>query len=577
MDFRDDFYRGQYSRILRATIDGPKASSDLQNAPWVIGALCFQGRLFEAERLFAKYAAKMKESAATAARSFLAINHARASDYPKARALIIEIAPARKNPDETSFYFWLALAFYHSARGRQGRTESYALKALGRAIDLEFPYGKVLARDLLAHTYAQGGRFSAAFSQFRQASLDVEFFGDGAIAEAVRVSLALHSARHGLAPLTDLVHLESILATLSDQDSFSAGKLLMELGRQCLLRGMADRARDYYSQAAKIIGAKHLPWFSGRLAVRQAHLAWFCGNRVDSEMILAGAEAQDQEGQFSQTKAEFSGLRRLMGLQTKKSDENPPFNAIDARIKRRSGMYQIPPHTPGDDPLGDLLDLIERDAERAVDAIVRDGYWGLLGKFRKCLGAPRSVHFAIVPSKMIIFDKGNVIAADVGASSLFESVLVSLASGWCTKEHLIQSIWGYAYHPAKHDALVYSTMTRLRSILPRNWIASIDGKYRLIEGIQVVESTPANDFIQAAPVATRKHSLLSRRQMRLAYFVENTGPIDAKAASNFLGLSEVSARRELSYLVKTKYIKRLGKGRATTYGRAHAESSITVS
>src|SRR5690606_25293127 len=96
---------------------------------------------------------------------------------------------------------------------------------------------------------------------------------------------------------------------------------------------------------------------------------------------------------------------------------------------------------------------------------------------------------------LLVVDRGNVFLSNKGVSGKVEQILRRLSAGEVPKEDLVKAIWGYAYHPGRHDPLIYSTISRVRSALGdrADWLEFTERGYRLRPGIGVtlIEAAPA--------------------------------------------------------------------------------------
>ncbi|MFN8846525.1 MAG: hypothetical protein ACK5W9_06710, partial [Bdellovibrionales bacterium] len=122
------------------------------------------------------------------------------------------------------------------------------------------------------------------------------------------------------------------------------------------------------------------------------------------------------------------------------------------------------------------------------------------------------------------------------------------------KEELINEVWGLEYHPLHHDSMVYAAIARLRDQIP---IEIRDGKYRLPSDIKVsLLSSNRLDSIK-----------LNERQRKILQSFEIENSIQRKYLVEKLGISERTALRELSELVRLGLLKQKGSGRGVHYVR----------
>src|SRR5690606_16358459 len=84
-------------------------------------------------------------------------------------------------------------------------------------------------------------------------------------------------------------------------------------------------------------------------------------------------------------------------------------------------------------------------------------------------------------------DKNEVIWQDQAISLQNQPVLQRLLRALFAspqgldKEQIIESVWGFEYHPLHHDPMIYSAMGRLRDLVP---IEMSEGVYKLPAAIK---------------------------------------------------------------------------------------------
>jgi hypothetical protein len=171
---------------------------------------------------------------------------------------------------------------------------------------------------------------------------------------------------------------------------------------------------------------------------------------------------------------------------------------------------------------------------------------------------------------VIIYDHGKIRYLKGVPPKLILTLAKQLSSGNAaeiSKEDLVTRIWGYSYHPLKHDAILYRAVSRLRDWLEPGWIEATGTGYRLRHGVELKfgSSHPTHQAPkQPAPVARRDPDL-NWRQLKILRQIKSREFIDTDHCRKLFKVSEVTARRDLAHLVRLSMIARIGKGRAIKY------------
>jgi Fic family protein len=146
-----------------------------------------------------------------------------------------------------------------------------------------------------------------------------------------------------------------------------------------------------------------------------------------------------------------------------------------------------------------------------------------------------------------------------------------LTDGPKTKAELVHAIWGYTYHPLRHDPLIYGLVYRLRSLLGlrEDWIQAQGEGYSLRPDIKV-QFFQLYANISNAPLpeedAKKSATDLNIRQLRILQYLQQHETIDIQGCVELFQTSKVTASRDLSNLTERGLLMRSGKGRNTCYG-----------
>ena len=120
----------------------------------------------------------------------------------------------------------------------------------------------------------------------------------------------------------------------------------------------------------------------------------------------------------------------------------------------------------GQDPFGDLLDHVALEGNQALEAIADSGYFGLLSHFLPEPQGKTALYFQYLNGKVILRTNHRI---DVKTASLSRQILRCLeilSKGSVSKEEFVELLWGYSYHPGRHDPLIYRLLSRLRKLIP---------------------------------------------------------------------------------------------------------------
>lgn len=601
------FYCGRYQCVLAATIDNLATNLTPQNLPFVIGSLSFRGRLDEADTLYSLRSGSLSSESQIICQFYLGVGHCRNSNYERARKIFaanLRVAGKSGHPI-AKFFGWQGAGFYWLLCGRYRRGYRAAQKAYAAAIEANFIYGKTLAADLMAHNQILPGEISKALRNFDLASGFATTLGDGGIRQAVEISRAIHSAQFGLNFHDDLDLLLKLLEECGDEDNYSRSRLFLEIGRLYTLHGNATAALDSLNKACRIIYGSENRRYRIILNLRYAYIQFLQGEPEQALNLVRNAYKElDRRADIS-LEFEVLGLEKLItsGMNMAAKDQESAVHrfallesaqgrsgkTINFRITARESGCPAKNLYPGDDPLGDILDLTTTNSNQAAARIIETEYWGLFYKLIPEARGRKMLFFDYVPGSILIFDRGNVEYVANHQSSVIRAIASELKAGTLTKQELIERIWGYTYQPLKHDSLIYRNISRFRALLGdrSDWILADDNGYRLGPGVDVhfhtheFENRLARDISsEPAPGAEsngqKKNGLVSStlqahlnfRQIEILGLFPTYDYIDVKICSDKFNVSEITARRDLASMTTEGLLVRSGKGRATKYALA---------
>jgi hypothetical protein len=172
---------------------------------------------------------------------------------------------------------------------------------------------------------------------------------------------------------------------------------------------------------------------------------------------------------------------------------------------------------------------------------------------------------------------------------LIKKLLLALKDGReLSKEEITHCLWAQAYHPSRHDPLIYTLIARTRKLLQpyARWIEVTEQGYRLEEGVslrngRVVASSPKDPEPPSIPsqalVKDEKpaaveargwedyRAQLNVRQLEILDIAQTLEKIQPRNMARRFKVSDATITRDLSRLVELGTLQRFGSGRSTYY------------
>lgn len=585
------FYQGRSAEVLASTVDQPFAQVTFELWPLVIGALAFLGRADEAEWRFQTLEKDLSIEQAVSCRFYLGVGFTRASHYTKATQYFITNLRTLRQSHPTprmAFYVWQGVGFFHHFRGRYLRALQAGEKALEAAVRSDFFFGRMLATDLVAHARVESGEIARGLSELEMAHRLAHRLGHGSYEKAIYRAIVCYRAQYGLSPQDTLNSLRELIQEAKIQDVYTDNYLSLELARQLTIRGQLHEAEGCLQNASRSIYATQHRRQRVLLNLRKAEIAFLRReeNLVWEKLQLALADIDPLvdlplhlHWLGLALKAQWPGLtqgRELIGRLSKKVG-----SGWARRIAARNGLAAQHPFAPADDPLGDLLDEIKSSPQQ-IDAgrLINQSYLGLLAPLLPVSATTRVIYLHLAPKALLVYDRGDLRLLESGHSPKLLDLLRALAKGLRSKAELVTAVWDYTYHPLRHDTLLYTLISRLRSALGNSadWLENTSEGYQLASGVSVImpktlplPERPEGPSLEPAAEEPRLAEL-NARQIGILQHLRHHPWIGIETCSSLFQTSKVTATRDLSALVKAGLILRKGKGRATLYGALKSDS-----
>ncbi|KYG70705.1 hypothetical protein AZI85_01880 [Bdellovibrio bacteriovorus] len=581
------FFLGHYTTILQIYKDHPLSLAE-KDIPFLIGALSFLGKTLEAEEIFKTRQASFSEKEQAASLFYLGVGVARKSKYKKARRFFRENQKrfGKHDQAEISFYTYQGIAFYLYFTGQFFRSEKFATKALRLAVRAENPHIKVLAQDLLAHTLVQTGRVYSGLELLKEAHDIALRLGNDAFASATQVSILLYEATYGHRPESIVPDLEKCLNDLKPQDSYSKSNVVLELARQKTLRGLWKDAETLLNLQAPVIFSSENRRQEIVLNLRWAELAYLRGQTVLAWQYLRGANLRlNQE-------ADKNFAIQILGLEHKILTEQNNPSALEKKkqllelsrsfsskinrnmLARRQWIQEK--DFSEDDHIHTLLSQIGDNS--GFELIHKSGYYSW---YYKCLPLQKGVNYLVLglaKNRAVTFSTDGIEVVKLADFSA--RILEVLKQGPLDKAMLVEKVWGYEYHPLRHDSLVYAAMSTLRRNLgsKHTWIQTLDTGYQLEKNVNILqlrgsigESKNSGSMVLKSSSLRPVDAELNYRQLQALDYLQENRFLSTRQYKDLFKTTEITACRDLAALNKKGHVVRIGFGRATQYTLAQGD------
>ncbi len=579
------FYSGQHKAVTEKTVDSPHPSYSLDDFAHIIGALVLLGRIDEAETLFLLRQKQLTPSQKTVCRFFLGTGLCRASHYERSRGyLIANIRLRGENDDSVSlFYLNQGLGFYHYFAGRIGKALRSAEKSFAYALDAGFLYGRAFAADLKGHSLVLTGEVSRGLKTLELAEHLAAQLGAVWLQETIGSSLLGYRSRFGISGSQGVAHLLKKIKSLSKQDTYTQSALLLELSQEYLRKGKLAEAKECLNSCCAIVYASQNRRQAAMLNLRYAYIQHLEGEPHMALNLVRNALTQIDPVVDVLLELRLRGLEKKLvsllkiavcELALEKNVAKLTSRVGETVAIRMLGRAASPASSPlryGEDIVGDLWDLIQRDPEASVGAILKSGYWGMLAEVLPVPRGGKMLYLELEPGSLTIFDGGNIEHFSEAISRSLRAVLLEIEKGPKTKQELIRLIWKYEYHPLRHDQLIYSAIAKIRKILGKrsHWVEVSEQGYSLRSEITVLAHQYQQEVVApevfVADKSTTRSAELNHRQHQILRLLRQSEFVDTATCSTLFETSEITASRDLNELFKLEFIDRVGRGRATKY------------
>ncbi len=565
--YSHSFYRGAHQSITDQLLN--QKNIPPKTLPFLIGSLSFLGRLEEAERYYRQSETKISQRDQAACLFFLGVGFSRHSFYEKGRTFFAYnlIKFRHSKSPLIRFYLFQGLGFYRYFQCRYQKAAQTAETALFSATKAQFLYGRYLASDLFGYALVQNGEISRGIENLKNSEKLAKQLGTGSWAMAARVSIVCYESYFGLKPHTILKELQSLYRQIPKDNTFSRSSVLLEEARQWTLRGNLHQSNQILNEACRLIYASRHKRHGVILNLRNAENRYQAAQYYDALNLI---------------RSSFSGLHpqhdrqlmvSLLGMEKKLCQAlNIPFDSKNLHAltqqygthvaRRIANRVQGNEPSPGEDPLGDLLDTSSKNQEK----ILQSGYLSLLRRELPSSPTSQVLYIGYFIHRLILFDEGNIEILEIGNTTQIPKLLAFLSKGECSKEELVQKLWGYPYHPLQHDSLIYRLIGRLRRLLGKRsfWIEATPKGYQLNHSVSLIfKAELSHPNRSSSPIESPQD--WNHRQLQILKKLEKQPFIGVTEVKKIFKISSMTAFRDLAQLTKAELIHKTGKARATRY------------
>jgi hypothetical protein len=608
---KNEFYAGHYQQVLDSTVDAASSNWHHSDVPVIIGSLCFVGRLDEATVLARNLTAKLSVAEQIESRFYLAISLCRHNRGADSRKLLIEnIRALRSQGDECDpmleFFCWQGVAFYRYIGGRLKRALYWARLAYESAFLQRFTYGKVLALDILGHSQIRTDNVRAGFQSLKMAEKLCDDLGHGTNLVAIRAAICLYRSYYGLSGAEDLAEIDAQIEASQNGDSYTTATLLIEKSRILIWRGRSDEAKQMLNIACQLVYQVQNPVLEADLNLALAMWQYRRGELAQALVMIQSAIQRVGDTndlitalrcrgfelnllhQLNYPQDKIDAHRRLVESMTIKSGASVATRILNRLSKSsRNEMKSNFSQMTGQDPMGDVLDLVASGQTGAIREVLGMGFYGLLYDCLKLKPDFLGIVFGIEHSSVSIFDRGNVEHNSSAWPQLIVRLLMCLSQGPQEREAIVKYVWDQKYNPLRHDPVLYALVSRTRKLLGSKdrWLEVTEDGYALAREIKIIvhgnfappamEETAQNGaFMTVQPIPKMPASkqtpdlrVLNLRQQKILELLTANHAISTRMICEALQTTEITASRDLASLAKLGYIVRQGKGRAVIYTR----------
>lgn len=580
---RQSFYQGDYNKIVEA-FDSSPSSFPEKDLSILVGAFSILGRIIEAEGVLEKIDIDSQQTQWLESKFWMAIGKVRSGNFKEAKNQFQEIADAGVKSKVPEDKFWAAqsIVFFSAYVGDYQKTEAFSMQSLKWATTCANNYFRVLALDFLGQSQIYLGKVNSGLNILSQAIKLSRKEKWKNLHHQFELSQMILSVQYG-ANEQGIATLEKLVQSRAYEDSYSKGYLLLELARQRHLHGDFLGAHESLSEASKTVLKSGNRRQKIILHQRSAHFSLVSKNFAQAETNLQAAQqaidsfvdknfeviqcdlnyrlllAQGKNEKANKLKAEIILLSKNSSL------------AMNLRILRRRGWINAEP-LGLEDLRADIIDSLhsKKPKEEIIKECLQSGLLYFLSDILELAHAEKSIFLNLSPGCLSFVSKDFITHNPSPLTVLQRKLLLAVAQG-SSKAAIIKEVWGYEYHPLRHDNLIYSSINHLKSKFgaAEEWLVNSESRYALAPGVHFKVMGEEPKAKMAAPSIeigdSALDSNLNFRQRKIISYLNGNEYIDLQECVKIFNVSPITASRDLSYLSQSKILARVGRARATKY------------
>ncbi|HVJ65493.1 MAG TPA: hypothetical protein VM901_09585 [Bdellovibrionota bacterium] len=579
-------YRGEYQRVLEAfeSRGARRPSRDLAVAS--VGALSFLGRSEEALALYRNHGTPWPARSRAEALFFLCVNFARAQNWAPAREAFASLRELSREPAHRDslirFFYYQAAIFLRSAKSQFLSATVFGRRAFDVAVRHHFLYGKILSADLLGHALIPLDQITEGLKHFRDAEASARAMRASGLSQAIRVSISLYESHYGRRHTAQemIAELEAQIRTLSLKDSYSLINLHLELARAFTLAGDYRGAEDTLREVFELIYRFNNPRQETIYKLRLAELEYRRGNfHAALERVLdikRWSGVTKNPSLWAQTLGMEIKVQKSLGLgalaettQRQLRELGPRFpSRVHQRIVARADGHAATASVSSADRIAALL-APDMDPEQ----ILRSGYHGLLATRLGFEAGCERLLWGLSGDSLTVFAREGVLHIDRVRSQKSRQILEALSRGSLSKADLVRKVWGYEYHPLRHDPVLYAAIAQTRKLLgvAGDWIENHENTYALKSSVLITahRTRPAPATPRAAAILRTQDAdeNLNHRQILFLRHLTEGDFVSVQAYQRRYRVARNTATRDLRAMEYRNLLVAVGKGPARRYTR----------
>lgn len=579
------FHSGHFQQILN-NFHAPKARKPqtqhtLTGLFYVVGSHVFLGDLNAAKTLMDQHDLYKYNHPLF----YYCLGLIRSSQYKQAKKMIEKLLVQRSSPSDF-FYAYQAVGFFRYFCCRYSKALLWANKAERYA---STSYQKMIQQDLLGHIYIRCGRIQKGLALGKSAAILAHQLNNTSALDALNVSHAIYNSQWTTQNEETLQKLLNLKIHFLESHTYYSMNLSLEYIRRLHLSGELELAQQELLAIQKPIFESSLGRQKALWSFRMAHHLFLRRELPQSlDMCQSAIDYLDTKIDLQLT-LQIMGLKyKILKIQKKMSpgDSNHPTSSIqqldslekklkhltfltqDAQALSYAYRYGWIKKPITEDPYAPFFHRWIREGYKDYSILkqVVEKKWFSLFIDLIAHNPSLFLYLDMLPKTVFIFTPQN-IKLRYGLTPLTRQALLLLAKQKYSKKEFVETLWGYEYDPQRHDSLLHALIHRLRHLLggagERVQLTHDKVSLQQME-VRVYEHMELPRVKTKTAIVTEAQGL-GRQHLEILEFISKNKYITVSQATSLLQASQITACRALKHLVDENKIRRIGKGRATSY------------